>query len=124
MISNNRLWKKLNINKDKQQRIKMMYLGLYINMLMSVIVTLNTYLLYCQTETLIDMLLNTVALNFLLAVDNEAMGMLTDANDVAEMIEEKAQYQIRKIRHGATRKGILLPNLIRPHAESYISTQQ
>jgi hypothetical protein len=118
MISNNRLWKKLNINKDKQPRIKMMYLGLYINMLMSVIVTLNTYLLYCQTETLIDMLLNTVALNFLLAVDNEAMGMLTDANDVAEMIEEKAQYQIRKIRHGATRKGILLPNLIRPHAES------
>lgn len=117
MITHNHIWNQLGINRYKQPRLRMMGIGLTINMLMSIVVTGNIYLLYCQTDSLIDMLLNTVALNFLLSIDNEAMSMLEDANDVIEEIKISATYQINKIRKRANRDSIPLPSQIRPQVE-------
>jgi hypothetical protein len=86
-------------------------------MIISIIITSNVYLLYCQTQTLIDTLLNSAALNYLLHIDNDAVKLIQDSSDVVNLIKDKASEHIDRLRVEANRKRIFLPTLMRAYAE-------
>jgi hypothetical protein len=85
--------------------IKWLYVGLYFNLFMIVVIVTTTYLLFCSLSSILDLILNMMALNFVLGIDNEAFGMMPDYARVKEIIEEETTEAINDMVAKADRKG-------------------
>lgn len=93
IINNNKILNRID-SKIPKPHARCLYVGLYINLFMSLVVTTNIYLLFCQSSTLLDLILNMLALNFLLYVDNDAFKMMANNDKIKEIILEDAKNQI------------------------------
>jgi hypothetical protein len=96
IIDNNKVLARID-PETPRPRTKCLFIGLYVNMLMSLVVITNIYILYCQTEEIINLILNMVALNFLLDIDNDAFKMMVGNDKVEEIILQDAENQIKTL---------------------------
>lgn len=96
IIDNNKVLARID-PETPRPRTKCLFIGLYINMIMSLVVITNIYILYCQTEEIINLILNMVALNFLLDIDNDAFKMMVGNDKVEEIILQDAENQIKTL---------------------------
>lgn len=119
MIDNNKIIGRIS-NKIARPRIVWLYIGLYTNMVMSLVVSTNIYLLYCASESIIDLILNTVALNFLLLIDNSAFSMLVNNSDVLNVVKTKAEEQINTMYEKANFHEVRIVRRMRPTLEYYM----
>jgi hypothetical protein len=93
MIDNNKILSRID-NKIPKPKTACLYLGLYINMIMTCVIMTNVYMLFCVSESLLDLILNMLALNFLMEIDNEAFGMMANYSRIEEVIKDEAKHQI------------------------------
>jgi hypothetical protein len=119
MIDNNKIIGRIS-KKIKRPRIPWLYIGLYTNMIMSLVVSTNIYLLYCASESIIDLILNTVALNFLLLIDNSAFNMLVNNSDVMNIVKARAREQIDTMYEKANFHEIRIVRRMHPTLEYYM----
>ena len=119
MIDNNKIIRRIS-KKIVRPNIVWLYIGLYTNMIMSVVVCTNIYLLYCASTSIIDLILNTVALNFLLLIDNSAFNMLVSNSDVMEIVRRRAEEQIDTMLEKANFHEIRIIRRMHPTLEYYL----
>jgi hypothetical protein len=50
--------------------------------------------MYCASESLIELILNTAALTFLISIDNDAFKLLVNNPDVKNIIRKEAEDQV------------------------------
>lgn len=93
IIDNNRIMNRIQQNVQKP-KTRCLFIGLYINMFMSIIVVTNIYIMYCQSTAIIDLLLNMLALNFLLDIDNDAFKMMVGNDRITDIIKSDMTNQV------------------------------
>lgn len=124
MIDNNRILHRIDPTVERP-RIRCMYVGMYVNIIISIVITTNTYMLYCNSCTIVDLITSTVILNFLLMIDNTAVTMMSNAARVEARMIEAAKEQIKSIIEAANRKNVRVVRRFRPtveHVLFYITT--
>jgi len=96
IIDNNKIIRRIDTEAPRPKTV-FLRLGLYINMIMLVVVITNTYLLFCMSQKLLDLILNMLALNFFLGLDNYAFKMMADYARVEKVIKAAVEQQIEAL---------------------------
>ena len=96
IIDNNKIIRRIDSEAPRPRTI-FLRLGLYVNMIMLVVVITNTYLLFCMSQKLLDLILNMLALNFFLGLDNYAFKMMAYYARVEKVIKAAVEQQIEAL---------------------------
>lgn len=124
MIDNNRILHRIDPTIERP-RIRCMYIGMYVNILMSIVITTNTYLLYSASCSIVDLITSTIILNFLLSIDNATISMMSNAARIEARMIDAAKLQIKNIIKAANAKNVRVVRRFRPtveHVLFYITT--
>lgn len=106
-----RILKKLDASAPRPKN-RWLYVGLYFNLMMIVIIVTTTYLLFCSLDSILDLILNMMALNFVLGIDNEAFGMMPDYSRVKEIIEKETLDLVNGMVERANKKGTRIASVL------------
>lgn len=93
VIDNNKILRRINRGSPRP-KTAWLRVGLYINMMMFLVIVTNTYLLFCMSQKLLDLILNMLSLNFFLNTDNYAFKMMADYSQVTDVVKAVVKQQI------------------------------